>query len=100
MPSGVAVIFFRCVLRHVSFGNIAGKRGSIARAGVAISAAARALQEEAFSRVHLITARRRRLVCVAAANSDDKARALSGFSSGKTGRRKTALVIAAHNSRI
>src|SRR5262245_50282682 len=54
-----AVGFCRSLHRHISLGQIAGKRCGLALSGVAISAAARALQQEAVAHLHLVTAGRR-----------------------------------------
>src|SRR5712692_5594414 len=93
------VLFSRRLCRHISLDQIAGKRGRIAPARVAVAAAARALQEESLAGRHLIAARRRRHVFLLGAEPDDEAGAASGLAAGDAARRKAALVVAADDGR-
>jgi hypothetical protein len=53
----LAVILLCPVCRHISLGQVAGKRIRIAPVWIAAAAAARALQQEALAGAHLIAAR-------------------------------------------
>src|SRR5258708_8621815 len=68
-----------CVARrldgHVSFRNITPQRLRITRMRVAITAAARALDQEAIARLHVVAAGLLRLIFIVGADADDEAAA-------------------------
>src|SRR5688500_2628134 len=97
MPA-LRLAVFRCRFgRHISLGYIAGKRGRIAGAGIAVAAAARALHHETLAGRHLVAARWRLLRF--AAKPDHEARAATGLAARETAGRKAALVVAADHGR-
>src|SRR5215472_2671093 len=94
------VILLRRVGRDISLGHITGKRGAIAAARIAAAAAARALQQKTLAGLHLVAARRRRLVFLRGVEPDDEARPASRLAAGDAARREAALVVAANDSGV
>src|SRR5262245_63932022 len=92
-----AIVLLRRVGRDISLGRITGKRGAIAAARIAAAAAARALQQEALARLHLVAARGRRLIFLRGGEPDDEACPASRLAAGDAARRQAALVVAAND---
>src|SRR5262245_13908024 len=95
-----AIVLLRRVGRDISLGYITGRRGAIAAARIAAAAAARALQQEALARLHLVAARGRRLVFLRGVEPDDEACSASRLAARDAARREAALVVAANDGRI
>src|SRR5215467_2109581 len=93
-----AVILRRPRCRDISLGYIAGKRSAIAPVGIAIAAAACALQQKALALLHLVASRRHRGF-PRGAEAGDEARSASRFAASVAGGREAALVVAANDSR-
>src|SRR5262245_62426686 len=96
----LAIVLLGCVGRDISLGHITGKRGAIAAARIAAAAAARALQQKALARLHLVAARRLRLVFLRGGEPDDEACPASRRAAGDAARREAALVVAANDGCI
>src|SRR5262245_23439555 len=95
-----AIVLLRRVGRDISLGYITGKRGAIAAARIAAAAAARALQQEALARLHLVAARGRCLVFLRGGEPDDEACSASRLAARDAARREATLVVAANDGRV
>src|SRR5947209_14897590 len=94
---GRTLLVVRCQRfgRHITFGHILGKRTAIALARIAAAAAACALQEETFARLHVEARRGRALELILGAGPHHKACAATGLAAGHAVGWKTCLVEAA-----
>src|SRR5215472_4505414 len=95
-----AIVLLGCVGRDISLGHITGKRGAIAAARIAAAPAARALQQEALARLHLVAARGRRLVFLRGVEPDDETCPASRLAASDAARREAALVVAANDGGV
>src|SRR5215470_12410497 len=94
-----AVVLLRALRGHVALGQIAGKRGAVAAARIAVAAAAGALQEETIARLELVAAGRG-LALVRGAEGGDEAAAGAGRAAGEPARREARLVEAADDGGV
>src|SRR5262249_50714585 len=92
-----AIVPLRRHARHISLGQIAGKRGGIAPAWIAATAPARALQQEAFAGAHLEAARGRGPVRAGGPEPDHDARAAPRLPPLGAAGGKAAFVVAAND---
>src|SRR6266567_6793743 len=94
-----AIFLLRRVGRDIAFGQIAGKRGGVAVAWIAVAAAAGALQEEALAGRHLDPGRGLGLEFLLGAEPHHEARAGAGLAAGEAAGREAGLVEAADDGR-